>query len=171
MPDLSTLLQHKESNTQVIKAFFRRLEAADLDACKALLAKNGVYVNPFASEDFPEERIEGRARILEALRQMRNRLDTLEIKNIKPEQTLDPEVIYAACDCAVTFHENERPSTIHLLHRFAIEGDQIQGWTDYGNPVTRKQSSPRTFTLHHLHTAREDGESDVLRNRRGSALP
>lgn len=158
--DFEALRKRHETNTKIIRAFFRALEDGDIDTWSALWAEDGVYLNPFASEQFPQERIAGRAQIANALRRMRNTLDALQISGIKVEQTIDPDVAYAACDAAFTFADDDQRVVSHMLHRFEISDQNVQGWTDYANPVTRDGSALGIFTMHALRQDNGNERSD-----------
>lgn len=148
--DLQALIARRKANTQIIRTFFRALKEGDIDTWKTLWAADGVYLNPFTSERFPQERISGRDQIASALRQMRGTLDALQISGLKVEQTIEPDVAYAACDAIFTLADTSQQVVSHMLHRFEISDQKIQGWTDYANPVTRDGSATGLLTPHAL---------------------
>jgi hypothetical protein len=148
--DLHALIARRKANTQIIRTFFRALEQGDIDTWIALWAEDGVYLNPFTSERFPQERISGRDQIASALQQMRDTLDALQISGLKVEQTIEPDVAYAACDATFTFADASQQVVSHMLHRFEISNKKVQGWTDYANPVTRDGSTASLLTLRTL---------------------
>jgi len=157
--DLQALIVRRKANTQIIQTFFRALEQGDIDTWMALWAEDGVYLNPFTSERFPQERIAGRDQIARALQQMRDMLDALQISGLIVEQTIAPNVAYAACDAAFTFAEDSQRVVRHMLHRFEISDRKVQGWTDYANPITR-DGAAGILTLHALRQGNGAGRPE-----------
>ena len=162
--DLQALIARRKTNTQIIRTFFRVLEAGDLDTWTTLWAADGVYLNPFTSEQFPRERIAGREEIARALRRMRDTLDALQIAGLTVEQTIKPDVVYAACDATFTFADDNHRIVTHMLHRFEIIDRKVHGWTDYANPVTRDGPAASLLTIHTLQQGNGAGRPGTGRD-------
>jgi ketosteroid isomerase-like protein len=128
------------SITHTIENFYHLLEEDDLDRWFHLWAEDGVYLNPFADEPFPRERLSGRERIVETVSAMWRNIRGLEILGRKDEPALVPErrgiVIYVSGDWKFVMADTLQSRTCHFHHRLEILNGRIASWVDYTNPLT-----------------------------------
>jgi ketosteroid isomerase-like protein len=146
MTDFAPQSDRPSSTARTIWSFYERLQDPDLDRWADLWVQDGTYINPFAADPFPRERIDGIDEIAEVIGAMRETVDVLDFLGRKVEPALAPDVapivVYISGDmrCAPP-HATQAPNG-HFHHRLELLDGKIAGWVDYTNPLTRSSLSP-----------------------------
>jgi ketosteroid isomerase-like protein len=147
MTQLSPLSDDTPSITGTIATFYELYENADFDAWAALWAEDGVYLNPFADDPFPERRVAGRDRVVQTLSAMRRSIDDLHFLHVNVEPALVPEapsiVAYVSGDVRYKVPGVREVQKSHFLHRLEVGDGHVTGWIDYTNPLTRSAPASR----------------------------
>jgi ketosteroid isomerase-like protein len=127
-----------------MEPFYAHLEAENLESWADLWIDDCVYLNPFASAPFPNERTAGRDAVVELIAEMRERFDVLAFHGLTPEPThsrrTDRTALYVAGDCQYKTPSQLQTHRSHFLHRLEIVDGRFSSWIDYTNPLMRTAS-------------------------------
>jgi ketosteroid isomerase-like protein len=144
MTTLPSRPERASSISGTIAPFYQLLAHGDLDTWAALWAENGAYLNPFAAEPFPRQRVAGRAEVIDTLQTMRDCFEYLQFRDRKTTPALAPAVeatvVYVSGDWEFETANTPHARRSHFHHRLEVVDGVITGWVDYTNPLTRNAS-------------------------------
>ncbi|MCF6472246.1 nuclear transport factor 2 family protein [Nonomuraea sp. MG754425] len=109
------------------------LLAKDMRAFAGLWARDGVIEFPFAQPGYPR-RVEGRAAVLEYLRDYPDILDVREITDRIVHQSVDPEVVIAEFEAAGVAVATGRPYRLRYVAVITVRDGEIHSYRDYWSP-------------------------------------
>jgi ketosteroid isomerase-like protein len=124
----------RDRNREVIRAFFRKLEAFDIDGFALLFAPDGRQLMPFSPDGFPT-RLDGRAAVFEQYRALPQSFTSMKFPDLRIIDGLDPSPFIATFRGEIQLRAGGRYDNTYA-GVFVIRDGQIAEYTEYFNPIT-----------------------------------
>lgn len=128
----------RDRNREVVRAFFGRLEAFDLEGFAALFATDGVQIMPFSPEGFPS-RLDGRAAIFNQYRSMPQNFASMKFPDLQILDAADPSTFVVTYRGQIELRRGGRYDNTYL-GVFVIRDGHIATFTEYFNPIVLQRA-------------------------------
>jgi ketosteroid isomerase-like protein len=128
----------RDRNREVVRAFFSRLEAFDIESFAGLFATDGVQIMPFSPEGFPS-RLEGRAAIYNQYRSMPQSFASMKFPDLQILDAADPSTFVVTYRGEIELRRGGRYDNTYL-GVFVIRDGHIATFTEYFNPIVLQRA-------------------------------
>jgi ketosteroid isomerase-like protein len=125
-------------NRRVVRAFFERLEAFDIEGFAALFAEHGTQVMPFSPAGFPRA-LAGRAAIFNQYRGMPQNFTSMTFPDLVIHDMLDPSRFFVTYRGEIQLRAGGAYNNTYA-GVFEIENGQIVAFTEYFDPIVLGQA-------------------------------
>lgn len=128
----------RDRNRAVVRAFFARLEAFDIEGFAALFAPDGKQIMPFAPERFPRL-LEGRAAIFEQYRGMPQNFSAMRFPDLVIQDLADPARFLATYRGEITLRAGGRYNNTYA-GLFILRDGKIAEYHEYFDPIVLQRA-------------------------------
>jgi ketosteroid isomerase-like protein/pimeloyl-ACP methyl ester carboxylesterase len=128
----------RERNRRVVRAFFERLEAFDVDGFAALFAENGRQVMPFSPGGFPRE-LAGRAAVFNQYRSMPQNFVSMKFPGLVIHDMLDPSRFFVTYRGEIRLRAGGAYNNTYA-GLFEVRDGHIVEFVEYFDPIVLQQA-------------------------------
>lgn len=128
----------RERNRRVVRAFFERLEAFDIEGFAALFAEDGTQVMPFSPPGFPRA-LAGRAAIFNQYRGMPQNFTSMKFPDLVIHDMLDPSRFLVTYRGEIRLRAGGAYDNTYA-GIFEIRDGHIAAFTEYFDPILLQQA-------------------------------
>jgi ketosteroid isomerase-like protein len=126
-------VDERDRNRELVRSFFGKLEAFDVDGFVALFAPDGRQLMPFAPEGFPTH-LDGRDAIANQYRALPQNFASMKFPDLKIVDTAEASMFVATFRGEIALKSGGRYDNTYL-GVFVIRDGHIAEYTEYFNPI------------------------------------
>lgn len=128
----------RATNREVVRAFFQRLEAFDIEGFASLFAEGGQQIMPFSPEGFPK-RLDGREAVFNQYKGMPQNFTRMRFPDLAIHDLADPARFFVTYRGEIGLRAGgEYNNTYAGL--FVIRDGKITEFTEYFDPITLQKA-------------------------------
>jgi uncharacterized protein len=128
----------REQNRLVVREFFTRLEAFDIEGFAALFAEDGRQLMPFSPDGFPRA-LEGRAAIFNQYRGMPENFTSMRFPGLIISDLVDPSRFVATYRGEIQLRAGGQYNNTYVA-QFSIRDGKILELVEYFDPIVLQRA-------------------------------